>query len=231
MIDVKQLHVVAGEFSITQVNFSIEKGCCGVLMGKSGCGKTTIMEAICGLREVRGGDIFIESRNVTHLQPRDRMVGLVPQDNVLFSTMTVREHIQFALKLRKWTGIDARVNEVADELGIAHLLDRLPKGLSGGEAKRVAIARAIAPKPDLLCLDESFTGLDDDTRHDVMQVVKNVISHEGVTTLLITHSQGEANFLGDVQYRVEDIGVKGACPRRSAFPMSEPSSPDGGDLD
>ena len=97
---------------------------------------------------------------------------------------------------------------LARSLGIEHLLDRKPQGLSGGEAKRVAIGRAMASKPDLLCLDESFTGLDDETREEVMQVVKVAIQKEGMTTLLITHQRQEADFMADIKYVIEDELIK-----------------------
>ena len=91
---------------------------------------------------------------------------------------------------------------MAAELGITSLLNRLPRGLSGGEAKRVAIGRAIAAKPSLLCLDESFTGLDDETLTEVMEVVKSTIQREKISTLLITHQMKEAQILGDIIYRI-----------------------------
>jgi molybdate/tungstate transport system ATP-binding protein len=128
----------------------------------------------------------------------------VPQDNVLFPTMTVCEHLAYGPRLRKWKKpeINSRIEEVAAELGITSLLNRLPRGLSGGEAKRVAIGRAIAAKPSLLCLDESFTGLDDETLTEVMEVVKSTIQREKISTLLITHQMKEAQILGDIIYRI-----------------------------
>ena len=202
MICIDNISVRAGEFSLSGVSFEIAGGECLALMGKSGSGKTTIMEAICGLREVVAGRVVIGGEDVTMAAPRDRMVGLVPQDNVLFTTMTVREHLAYGPVLRKWdrVDIDARVAEVAEDLGISDLLDRLPRGLSGGEAKRVAIGRAISVKPALLCLDESFTGLDDETLIEVMGVVKVTIQREGISTLLITHQRREAELLGDGVY-------------------------------
>ncbi len=202
MIYIDNISVRAGEFMISDVSFEIARGECLALMGKSGSGKTTIMEAICGLRELEGGRIMIGGNRVNSAAPRDRMVGLVPQDDVLFTTMTVREHLAYGPVLRKWrrVDIDARVTEVAEELGISDLLERKPQGLSGGEAKRVAIGRAITAKPALLCLDESFTGLDSETLDEVMAVVKRTIQREGISTLLITHQVREAEVLGDGVY-------------------------------
>ncbi len=204
MICIDDISVKAGDFTIKGLSFEIADGKCLALMGKSGSGKTTIMEAICGLREVIAGRIIIDGKDCTYAAPKDRMVGLVPQDNVLFPTMTVHEHLAYGPKLRKWkrAEIDERVQQVAQELGIAHLLDRYPRWLSGGEAKRVAIGRAIAAKPKLLCLDESFTGLDSETLLEVMQVLKKMIGREKISTLLITHHAQEAEFLGDVVYEL-----------------------------
>ena len=208
MTYIDNISVRAGEFILADVSFEIQRGKCIALMGKSGSGKTTLMEAICGLREVMSGSIKIGDVDCTHAAPKDRMVGLVPQDNVLFSTMSVREHLAYGPLLRKWkrADIDARVEEVADELGIKDLLDRQPRGLSGGEAKRVAIGRAIAAKPALLCLDESFTGLDEETLQEVMTVVKATIQREEISTLLITHQISEAKLLGDVIYQIKESG-------------------------
>ncbi|MGJ8655476.1 MAG: ATP-binding cassette domain-containing protein [Akkermansiaceae bacterium] len=208
MICIDNISVRAGSFTLSEVSFEIADGECLALMGKSGAGKTTIMEAICGLREVVAGRIIIGGKELTSAAPRDRMVGLVPQDNVLFGTMTVREHLAYGPILRKWKKADigARVEEVAEELGISHLLDRLPRGLSGGEAKRVAIGRAISAKPALLCLDESFTGLDGETLREVMGVVRATIRQEKISTLLITHQLNEAEMLGDVIYQILDGG-------------------------
>lgn len=208
MVCIDNVSVRAGSFTLSDINFEIAKGECLALMGKSGSGKTTIMEAICGLREVISGTISIDGKDRTHAAPRDRMVGLVPQENVLFPTMTVREHLAYGPRLRKWkkSEIEQRVEEVAAELSITGLLDRHPRGLSGGEAKRVAIGRSISAKPSLLCLDESFTGLDDETLTEVMEVVKSTIQREKICTLLITHQIKEASFLGDFIYQVYQDG-------------------------
>lgn len=202
MICIDNISVRAGEFTISNIKFEIPEGECLALMGKSGSGKTTIMEAVCGLREVMAGRILIGGNDCTHAAPKDRMVGLVPQDNVLFPTMSVREHLAYGPILRKWkrSEIDARVVQVAADLGIEHLLDRQPRWLSGGESKRVAIGRAIAAKPKLLCLDESFTGLDSETLLEIMKVLRETIQREKISTLLITHQQQEAKYLANTSH-------------------------------
>ena len=210
MVQLDKVSIKSGNFSLNAVHLAIEKGACAVIQGRSGSGKSTVMEAICGLRDVVSGKIIVEDRDVTQMSPSLRNVGLVPQDNVLFPTMTVAEHLGYGPKLKKWSRKDVRerVSELAEALQINHLLHRKPKGLSGGEAKRVAIGRAMAARPALLCLDESFTGLDDETRGDVMRVVKAAIVSEGQTTLLITHQRQEAEYMGDTRY-VLKLGVLG----------------------
>src|SRR5215203_3589521 len=118
-------------------------------MGRTGCGKTTLLEAICGLKPVRAGRVLLLGRDVTDLPPADRGVGYVPQDLALFPTMTVREHLGFALEVRRWdmTAAARRVEELTALLGIGHLLERKPPGLSGGEAQRVALGRALSFRP------------------------------------------------------------------------------------
>lgn len=210
MIKVEGVSIESGEFTLNDLNFSIPSGVCGTLMGSSGSGKTSIMEALCGLRKVSSGKIWINDKDVSCLAPSERNIGLVPQDNVLFHTMSVYEQIAYGPRVRKGNlkELDCRVREVAEQLQITHLLERKTKKLSGGEAKRVALARAIAPKPKVLCLDESFTGLDDDTQSEVLQVIKQTIQQEKITTLFITHSQREADLMGDVHFVIRDGLIK-----------------------
>jgi molybdate/tungstate transport system ATP-binding protein len=120
--------------------------------------------------------------------------------------MTVREHLEFGPRLKKWKteNIMERVESLASSLAIEDILERRPQGLSGGEAKRVSIGRAIAGRPQLLCLDEALTGLDRETHQGIMELLKKVIREEGLTTLHITHREEEAEFLGDLNYVLND---------------------------
>ncbi len=199
MIEVSGLSISAGAFSLTHVSFIVPPGQYTVLMGRTGCGKTTLLEAICGLRAVKAGRIKLGGREVTHLSPGQRGIGYVPQDKALFSTMTVREHLSFALEIRRApaTEIAARVCEISDLLGIGHLLVRRPAGLSGGEAQRVALGRALSFHPGVLLLDEPLSALDDQTREEMYALLKNIRQRTGVTTLHVTHHHGEAGRLAD----------------------------------
>lgn len=206
MIAVTELCVRLGAFALEGLSFEVPGGCYGVLMGRTGSGKTTILEAICGLRPLAGGRIELMGRDVTRAKAAERGIGYVPQEGVLFQTMTVREHLAFALVIRKKppAEIDSRVAELSELLGLEHLLDRLPPGLSGGESQRVALGRALAARPRILCLDEPLSALDDETREQMYGLLQEVQAREGVTTLHVTHSLSEANRLADKLLELKD---------------------------
>ncbi|WP_417383838.1 ATP-binding cassette domain-containing protein [Gimesia sp.] len=201
MISVKNLCVQVGEFRLKDVSFEIPSGHYAVLMGKTGSGKTTILETICGLKKVQSGSVSLNGIEMTHASPAEREIGYVPQDGVLFHTMTVRDNLSFALELRKWKqrDINVRVEELAELLGISTLLNRTPFGLSGGETQRVSLGRALAAKPSILCLDEPLSALDEDTRGDMCTLLSEVQRVTGVTTLHITHNASESERLGDIK--------------------------------
>ncbi len=175
-------------------------------MGRTACGKTTLLETICGLKPARAGRIFLDGRDATHLRAAERGVGYVPQDGALFSTMTVRQHLSFAMEIRKAPpdSVHARVAELARLLGIEGILDRKPPGLSGGEQQRVALGRALSARPRVLLLDEPLGCLDEDTHDDVCGLLKRVCREVEVTTLHVTHSMNEARKLADCIFRIEN---------------------------
>ncbi|MCB1234626.1 MAG: ATP-binding cassette domain-containing protein [Verrucomicrobiae bacterium] len=222
MIRVENLSVRAGSFRLEDVSFEIPTGEYGVLMGRTGCGKTTVLEAICGLKQVTGGRIVLAGHDVTHLTAGERGIGFVPQDGTLFSTMTVRQHLAFGPKVRRWKRgrIAERVEELARDLGIEHLLDRKPFGLSGGERQRVSLGRALSVKPEILCLDEPLSALDEDTHDDMISLIRRVVKEAGITALHITHSRREAATVGDRLFFMEN-GVVGeqALSREEESPL------------
>ena len=204
MIHIDRLCMQLGNFSLDHVSFTIPSGHYAVLMGKTGSGKTSILEAICGLRPVTSGRIVLTGVDVTNSKPAERLVGYVPQDGALFKKMSVRKHLAFALLIRKWEKrrIQRRIKELAELLGITHLLDRKPFGLSGGECQRVALGRALSFKPDILLLDEPLGALDEDTREQMCDLLKYVQQHEETTVLHVTHSTSEATRLADCLFRI-----------------------------
>ncbi len=206
MIVVEGIAVQAGEFRLDDISLRVPTGGYAVLMGKTGSGKTTILEAIIGLRSMTRGRIWLHDREVTHLKPAVRGIGYVPQDGALFSRMTVEEQLGLALIIRQVPGaaIRQRVHELAELLGIAHLLHRQPRGLSGGERQRVALGRALSFRPRILCLDEPLSALDDDTRRQMCDLLANIRVKTGVTTLHITHNLAEARILADCLFRLEN---------------------------
>jgi ABC-type sugar transport system ATPase subunit len=212
MIELDNLSVAVGDFRLDGVSFAVPTGEYAVLMGPTGCGKTTLLETIAGLREATAGAIRLDEREVTKLRPGERGIGYVPQDAALFSTMTVREHLAFAPRLRGWTSdrIEGRVHEIANLLAIEPLLDRYPQGLSGGETRRVALGRALAAEPAVLLLDEPLTGLDETTCERMYAVLKDAQRATGVTLLHVTHSRDDARMLADRCFRMEDGSVVSA---------------------
>ncbi|MCB1549051.1 MAG: ABC transporter ATP-binding protein [Hyphomicrobiaceae bacterium] len=206
MIEIRRLSMHAGSFRLDDISFHVPAGKYAVLMGRTGSGKTTILEAVIGLRRPAAGEIVLAGRDVTHWRPAVRGVGYVPQDGALFRTMTVREQISLGLVIRKApaAAVRQRVDEVAAQLGIAHLLERRPRGLSGGERQRVALGRALAFRPKILCLDEPLSALDDSTRSEMIAMLKKVQKESGVTALHVTHNQSEADLLADVRLHLKD---------------------------
>lgn len=199
MIQLDNLSIHSGPFTLGGVNLLVPAGSYAVLMGGTGQGKTTILEAICGLRTVTSGRVRLGGVDVTRLKPADRGVGYLPQDLGLFPTMTVRGHLEFALRVRRTPRkiIDERVAELAQLLGIGPLLDRHVRHLSGGEAQRVALGRALAFRPSVLLFDEPLNALDETTRDRLCELLRRIQQQTGVTTLHVTHSRAEARQLAD----------------------------------
>jgi ABC-type sugar transport system ATPase subunit len=202
MIQLDDITVRSGDFVLSGISLTVPKQHYGVLMGRTGCGKTTLLEAICGLRPVDAGRVLLHGRDVTRLRSAERGIGYVPQDAALFSTISVRNHLAYAMHVRHWDAarVSERVDELAKLLEISQLLDRTPHGLSGGESRRVALGRALSFYPTTLLLDEPLNGLDDATRDKMIALLKMVQQTSGVTLLHVTHSREDAERLGDCRF-------------------------------
>lgn len=202
MIELTHVTIRNGTFVLEDVALTVPAGRYAVLMGPTGCGKTSLLEAICGLKPLARGSVRLGGRDVTRLKPAQRGVGYVPQDGALFQTMTVRENLGFALRVRRWRSeeLRQRVDELAGLLGLGPLLERMPQGLSGGEMQRVALGRALASRPAILCLDEPLNALDADARDEMYRLLRDVQAQTGVTTLHVTHDAQEAQRLADLRF-------------------------------
>jgi ABC-type sugar transport system ATPase subunit len=217
MIQLDSITWQAGAFRLENIALHVPAGQYAVLMGRTGCGKTTLVEILCGLRCPLSGRVLIGERDVTLEPPGARGIGYVPQDGAMFPTMTVREHLGFALEVRRQAPgeIARRVAQLAEELGVSALLDRRPQGLSGGERQRVALGRALAAQPRVLVLDEPLSAIDEELRDDLAALLRRVQREHHVTALHITHSQAEAAQLADVVFRLADGRIV-ETPGRSA---------------
>lgn len=199
MIELERVCIRAGDFTLPDVSLRVDAGEYCVIMGKTGIGKTTILEAICGLRAVDSGQVFIDGVEVTKWTPADRNLGYVPQDIALFPTMNVQQHLEFAMRLRRVASEQRqrRSAEISGLLGIEHLLQRSVQGLSGGEAQRVALGRALTFRPSALLLDEPLSALDRETRDATLELLRKVNRSLGVAVIHVTHNRDEADALAD----------------------------------
>ena len=197
MLQINDLSFEIGDRRIAGLSMSLEPGHYAVVMGATGTGKTTLLETICGLHPTVNGSITLYDNEITHLSPAERSIGYVPQDLALFSTMTVSENLGYGLRIRHENprSIARRVSEIAGLLAIQGLLDRYPGNLSGGEARRVALGRAMSISPRLLLLDEPFVGLDEATREEVCTALKSLHSESNLTVVHVTHDHRDAQQL------------------------------------
>lgn len=179
-----------------------------VLVGASGCGKSTILRMIAGLEDITDGEIFIGDKKVNKVAPKDRDIAFVFQSYALYPHMTVRENIAFGLKMRKFSEeeIEKKVNEAAEILDLTEYLDRKPKQLSGGQRQRVALGRAIVREPKVFLMDEPLSNLDAKLRVQMRSEIKKLHEKLQTTFIYVTHDQTEALTMGD-RIVVLDKGV------------------------
>ena len=188
-------------------SLTLEAGETVCILGPSGCGKSTLLRAIAGFETIDAGTIYLNSTVLSSatktVAPEHRRVGFMFQDYALFPHLNVAENIGFGLTT---LSRQAREQQVHAMLGLVNLepyANRFPHELSGGQQQRAALARALAPKPDILLLDEPFSNLDADTRERLIIELRTILKQTGVTTLMVTHSHSEAVALGD---RIERMG-------------------------
>lgn len=200
MIRAEHISFAIGDFRLRVEQFEARAGEYFVLLGPPGSGKSILLECLCGLKRVDGGRIYIAGRDVTSLEPGRRGIGYVPQDYALFPHLSVERNINFGLRVRGMSQRETwrKTTEVAEMLGIRHLLGRKVAGLSGGEQQRVALARALAISPNVLLLDEPVSALDESTRESVCMELRRVQQELGVTTVHVSHNVEEAFSVADL---------------------------------
>ena len=203
MLKVSKLSVVIDNtVIINDISFTVPTGETLAITGPSGIGKTTLLHAICGITRTTHGTVHIDNVDITSLPTHKRGIGLVSQTGDLFPTMTVSQNIEFGLRISKMpkTGRAARVTELLEMLNLAQLAERNVAELSGGEARRIALARALAPRPRVLVLDEPLSGLDQTTHDALMTDLATVLKQTTTTALLVTHDHSEAEFLAETTF-------------------------------
>jgi iron(III) transport system ATP-binding protein len=199
-VDIRNVDLFYGTNHVLKgINLHIRPGEFFAFLGPSGCGKTTLLRLIAGFNQADGGEVLVGGRDVSHLPPWKRDVGMVFQSYALWPHMTVKRNVAFGLEERKLpqAEIDRRVTAALELVGLAHLADRRPSQLSGGQQQRVAVARTIAIEPKVLLLDEPLSNLDAKMRVQVRRELRDLQRRLGLTTIFVTHDQEEANTICD----------------------------------
>lgn len=193
MLEIKELGVKLGSFSLENVSLKLEKGDYLTVLGLSGAGKTVLLELIAGLIKPHKGTVWLHNKNITQSSIQKRPIGLVYQDMALFPHMSVKKNITYPLRSQKLTRDEKQriLNNLARECKVDHLLNRYPGTLSGGEAQRVALARTLASEPEVLLLDEPLASLDVKLRQELRDLLKQ-INQKGKTIIHVTHDYMEA---------------------------------------
>jgi ABC-type sugar transport system ATPase subunit len=221
-LEVVDLTLHAGSFAVQDISLTVGEGEYFVLMGMTGCGKSLLLKAVCGLARIARGQVRLHNRDITGLEARFRNIGYVPQDGGLFPHLDVLHNIIFPLTVAGANGAAARsaVEGIVACLGLEKLLARSVAYLSGGERQKVALARALARKPELLVLDEPVCALDEPTRRDTCRELRRVQKEFGVATVHVCHSRDEAALVSDrvgvmCEGRLLDIGTLEELTTRS----------------
>jgi molybdopterin-binding protein len=193
MLEIRGLNKKLGNFALQHISLQVDHDDYFVLVGPSGSGKSQLLELIAGIKLPDSGTIMLNGRDITSLKMQERRVGLVFQDYAVFPHLTVRQNIEFPLKIQKMASkpMNEVVLQLADETGITSLLDRYPGKLSGGEVQRVAIARTLASKPELLLLDEPLSNIDARLKNDLRRLLRS-IHRKGIPVIHVTHDYEDA---------------------------------------
>lgn len=199
-VEMKNIYKKYGDFLASDnVSFGVEKGKLVALLGPSGSGKTTLLRMIAGLETPNSGDIYIDGKRVNDIPASKRGIGFVFQNYALFRYMTIYDNVAFGLELQKMPKklIKERVTKLLEMTGLSGLEKRYPNQLSGGQRQRVAFARALAPNPQVLLLDEPFAAIDAKVRGELRTWLKELVEKLGITSIFVTHDQDEAVEVAD----------------------------------
>ena len=190
-----------GKVVVADATFVLETGQIGSLLGPSGCGKSTLLRAIAGFEKPMIGTVTVDGRTLSTpeslVEPEHRQIGMVFQDIALFPHLDVGDNISFGLRGATRTVQRGRVKELLELFGLDGYEDRMPHSLSGGEQQRIAVARAMAPRPKLLLMDEAFSSLDAELRQTLVPEVRRILKRENMSALLVTHDHEEAFAMAD----------------------------------
>lgn len=188
------------------------------ILGRSGCGKTTLLKMIAGLESSETGSIFLEGQNITTATPQSRGIVYLYQEPLLFPHLNVWENLAFGLRLRKVASetIKAQTEKMLENIGLSNHAEKMPHQLSGGQRQRVAFGRAIIVNPRLLLLDEPFASLDVEIRSNMQQLFKDLTSRFDITSIFVTHDLKEALLMGD-QIAYMQKGQLKMYPSKKAF--------------
>ncbi len=221
VVQVRGVSLRLGDFAVHDAEMDIQEREYFVLLGPTGAGKTVLLECIAGLHRPATGDVYVAGQRVNDTAPEMRGLGYLPQDYALFPHLTVAQNIAFGMRIRRKPReqIDRKVAQLADLLGITHLLRRSPVRLSGGEKQRSALARALAIEPKVLLLDEPLSALDEQTREALCVELRRVHEELGTTTLHVSHNFEETMAVADKigiihEGRIRQVGTPEEVFRR-----------------